>query len=123
MTTAIVPYDITKVDVLPESRARDTKGMIFTAAGVYIPFYCANCGKHCGSCPEEGMTFLFYLCPKCEVTYGKVSGLMALPDEVYWEKLKQEQFAHFGYYPTQAELSKVLEEDASPLATLLKQGR
>ena len=117
------PKAAAPADVLPESRARETKGRIFTANGVWIPIFCANCGIEGGKVPEEGMTFAFWLCRKCEITYGKVTGVMCLPDEVFWEKLKQEQLAHFGYYPTQEELAKVLEEDASPLATLLKQGR
>lgn len=115
--------DLSKTTVLPECRARDPKGMIFTEIGVYIPFYCANCGKECGSCPEENMRFMFYLCPKCAESWGEVAGVMALPDEVFWEKLKQEQMAHFGYYPNQQELAKVLEEDSSPLATLLKEAK
>lgn len=110
-------------DVLPESRARQTKGRVFTAIGCYIPVFCANCGIEGGLVPEEGMTFAFWLCRKCEGTYGVITSMMRLPDEVFWEKLKQEQLAHFGYYPSQEELAKVLEEDASPLATLLKQGR
>lgn len=108
--------------ILPDSRARETKGRIFTAAGAMIPFYCANCHRECGTCPEENMTFLFYLCNRCEDQHGELAGTMRLPDEVFWEKLKHEQMAHFGYYPTQEELQKVLAEDASPLATLLKQG-
>jgi hypothetical protein len=113
----------TKDNVLPECRAREHKGLIFTPAGAYVPFFCANCGKHCGACPEENMTFMFYLCPKCEQTYGQAAGAMRLPDEDFWELLKQEQMAHFGYYPNQQELAKVLEEDSSPLAKLLKAGR
>jgi len=117
------PRIATPADVLPESRAREIKGRIFTANGVWIPIFCANCGVGVGLVPEEGMTFVFWLCRKCEETHGEVAGMMRMPDEVFWEKLKQEQLAHFGYYPTQEELAKVLEEDASPLATLLKQGR
>lgn len=109
-------------DILPECRARDTKGMIFTAVGVYVPFFCGNCGKECGSCPEENMNFMFYLCPKCEETHGQLTVGMRLPDEDFWELLKQEQMNGYGHYLTQEELAKVVEEDASPLATLLKAG-
>jgi hypothetical protein len=111
-----------KGDILPDSRARETKGSVFTAAGEYIPFFCANCGKECGWCPAESR-FMFYICPNCEETCGKITGMMRLPDEDYWELLKQEQWNHFGYYPNQEELAKVVEEDSSPLAKLLKAGR
>ena len=110
-------------DFLPDSRAKDTKNRIYSPIGTWIPFFCANCGKECGSCPEENMTFLFYLCPECFKTHGEIAGLMMLPDEVFFEKLKQEQMASYGHYLTQQELAAVVEADASPLATLLKSGR
>lgn len=121
-TTPAPEVPVERRDVLPDSRARETRQRIFTPAGTYVPFFCANCGKECGSCPEDN-TFLFYLCPNCEKQHGPPAGLYRLPDEVYWEKLRQEQLAHFGYYPTQEELSRVLAEDASPLATLLKEAK
>lgn len=109
-------------DILPDSRADYTKGCIFTSAGTYIPYFCANCGKESGWCPDEA-TFMFYLCRKCEETHGQVAGLMRLPDEDFWEKLKQEQMASYGHYLTQEELAKVVEEDNSPLAKLLKEAK
>jgi len=115
--------DAIKIDLLPDSRAQETKGRIFTPMGAWIPFFCANCGKDCGSCPEENMNFLFYLCPKCFETHGEIAGTMMMPDEVFFEKLKQEQMASYGHYLTQQELAAVVEADASPLATLLKAGR
>jgi hypothetical protein len=109
--------------VLPDSRARQTRGRIFTNAGVYVPIFCANCGVESGSCPEENMSFLFYLCQKCFETHGHITGLMVMPDEVFFQKLKDEQLASYGHYLTQDELKAVVEEDASPLATLLKDAR
>lgn len=111
------------IDILPDSRAKETKGRIFTPGGAWVPVFCANCGKPGGSCPEENMTFLFYICPKCNETYGQIAGTMVMPDEVFFEKLKQEQLQSFGRYLTEAELVTVVQEDASPLATLLKSGR
>jgi hypothetical protein len=110
-------------DLLPDSRAKDTKGCIFTAAGVFVPVFCASCGAHGGSCPEENMTFLFYLCNKCAETYGDIAGTMLMPDEVFFQKLKEEQMASYGHYLTQPELAAVVEADASPLAKLLKEGK
>lgn len=111
------------VNLLPDCRAKTTRGRIFTSGGAWIPVFCANCGTHGGSCPEENMTFMFYLCNKCAQTYGQIAGTMLMPDEVFFEQLRQEQMASYGHYLTQAELTAVVEADASPLATLLKQGR
>lgn len=117
----VLPF--TKNEVLPDSRAKETKGRIFTPMGAFVPVFCANCGVPGGHCPEENMTFLFYLCQKCFETHGEVAGVMMMPDEVFFEKLKQEQIASYGRYLTQQEIQKIVEEDASPLATLIKAGR
>lgn len=110
-------------DLLPDSRARETRGRVFTAGGVMIPVYCANCGTDGGLVPEHGMTFVFYLCTPCAKTHGPIAGMMMMPDEVFFERLKQEQLASFGRYLTEQELTAVVEADASPLATLLNERR
>jgi hypothetical protein len=109
-------------DLLPDSRAKTTKGRIFTSTGAWVPVFCANCGAHGGSCPEENMTFLFYQCGPCSEKWGHVTGTMLMPDEVFFAKVKQEQLSAHGRYLTEAELVTVVQEDASPLATLLKSG-
>lgn len=116
--------DITKADLLPDSRARETKGRIFTPSGAFIPVFCANCGFHGGHCPEENMTFLFYICNKCAEKYGEIAGIMFMPDEIFFEKLKQEQLESHGRYLTLEELAAVVEADAaSPLAKLIQSRR
>jgi hypothetical protein len=107
-------------DILPDCRAKDTKGRVFIHGSTWIPVFCANCGVPGGMCPEENMTFLFYQCDKCHEKYGAVVGTMQMPDEVFWEKCKQEQLQAYGRYLNQIELATVLEQDASPLATLIK---
>src|SRR5258706_1583786 len=103
-------------DILPDSRARETKGRIFTPNGTWVPVFCANCGKDGGSCPEENMTFLFYICPKCFETYGKITGTMVMPDEIFYERLRQEQIPSPGRYLTEHELLQVVQEEASAIA-------
>jgi len=110
-------------DLLPDSRAKETKNRVFTPMGAFIPIFCANCGAPGGHCPEENMNFLFYLCNKCAETHGAIAGVMLMPDEVFFEKVKQEQMAAYGRYLSERELLAVVEADASPLATLLKQRR
>lgn len=111
------------LNILPDSRAKETKGRVFTAGGVWVPFFCANCGRECGTCPEENMNFLFYLCKSCFQTHGEITGTMIMPDEVFFAKVAEEQLASYGRYLTHEEMLKVVEEDASPLATLLKDAR
>jgi len=109
-------------DVLPDCRAKVTKGRVFTPGGAWVPVFCANCGADGGMCPEENMTFMFYLCRACAETYGAIAGTMMMPDEVFFEKVKQEQLAAHGRYLTQQELEVVVDEGTTPLAKLLKTG-
>lgn len=112
-----------KGDLLPDSRARETKGRVFTPHGAFVPVFCANCGAPGGHCPEENMTFMFYLCNKCAETHGQIAGTLMMPDEVFFEKVREEQLASHGRYLTPNEVAAVLEADASPLAKLIKSGR
>jgi len=111
------------MDILPDSRAKETKARVYTPAGAWIPFFCANCGKECGSCPEQNMTFLFYLCPKCFETHGEIAGTMTVPDKVFFDRISQEQQEAYGRVLTHAELVQVVQDDSSPLATLLKEAK
>jgi hypothetical protein len=109
-------------DVLPDSRAKDTKARIFTPTGTWIPVFCANCGVHGGSCPEES-TFLFYLCNACFKTYGEIAGTMAVPDKEFYDKIVQEQDETYGRQLSHNELLQVVQEDSTRLATLLKEAK
>lgn len=108
-------------DLLPDSRARETRGRVFTPGGAWVPVFCANCGKPGGLCPEEGMTFLFYQCTPCHERLGHITGTMVMPDEVFFERLRAEQLEAHGRYLSPAELQAVVQEDSSPLARLLKE--
>lgn len=111
------------LDILPDSRARNTRGRIFnTPMGTLIPIFCANCGVDGGAVPEENMNFVFYLCKQCAETHGHITGMMMMPDEVFFEKMKHEQMEAYGRYLTETEVVQVVQEDASPLAKLIKQG-
>lgn len=77
------------MDILPDSRelTRRTEGKHFNGQW-WLPYYCANCGVKAGYCPEDSMTFMFYLCDACYETHGQVAGTMAIPDEVFWENVQ-----------------------------------
>lgn len=107
-------------EILPDSRAKTTRGRIFAKSGTWVPVFCANCGKHGGSCPEES-TFLFYLCNPCFASKGEIAGTMVVPDKAFYDTLAAEQQAAFGRPATRQELLQVIAEDASPLATLIKE--
>jgi len=110
--------------VLPDSRPRVVRGARIGIGGVYwVPIFCYNCGAAGGQVPEENMTFVSWLCNKCAPTYGLQANEMLLPDEVFWQKVKEEQMGAYGRLLTTDELVTIVEEDASALATLLKEGR
>lgn len=109
--------------VLPDSRAKVTKNVIFRAGVAWVPIFCANCGAKGGSVPEENMTFVFWQCAPCHEKYGALTTMAVMPDEVFWEQVKQEQLEKYGRILTDQELIDVVAADASPLATLVKEGR
>ena len=110
-------------DILPDSRLTHPKGAQNLAGAWWVPLFCANCGADGGFVPEENMTFAFYLCDPCAERYGEIAGLYFMPDELFGEKLKQEQLSTYGRFLNEEELLKIVEADASPLATLIKQRR
>ena len=108
-------------DLLPDCRARASKTISRGMAGLWTPIFCANCGTAGGAVPTENVTFLFYLCDPCAETYGRIAGTMLMPDEVFFEKLRQEQLERYGRYLGLEELAKVSETPSHPLWTLLKE--
>jgi len=109
-------------ELLPDSRAKASKGEIDSPIGRMQPCYCANCGKDSGYCTVN-LTHFFYLCDKCVQTYGQIAGTMMVPDEVFFQAAAEAQLEEHGRLLTPDELGKVLQEGASPLAKLLIQGR
>lgn len=117
--------DLFKATVLPDCRTKTIvtpRGMVQGPGGMWVPVFCANCGADGGLCPHENMTFMFYLCTKCAETYGQIAGTMMMPDEVFFERLRQEQLEAHGRYLAPQEIAQVVAEDCTPLAKLLKDG-
>ena len=67
-------------DILPDSRAKTTKGRVFQGGTTWVPVYCATCGKDGGLVPEQNMTFVFYQCQPCADKTGELFGHYKLPD-------------------------------------------
>jgi hypothetical protein len=114
-----------KGDLLPDSRpkprAKGAKGVKWHMGMWWVPVFCASCGIPYGYVPEENCTFACWLCDTCSQEYGAIAGTMMMPDEVFWQKVQDEQLAHYGRILGKEELIKILEEDGTPLAKLLKE--
>ena len=109
-------------DILPDCRLQRGGGTISCGAnGLWVPVFCANCGADGGMVPLEGMTFLFYLCNLCAEKHGQIAGTMVMPDEVFYEKLKQEQLDRYGRYLTNEEWNQISEDPSHPLWLLIRE--
>ncbi len=113
-------------DILVDSRTTTVftpRGAVPGPGGYWVPIFCASCGRDGGLVPQENMTFVSWLCNPCFAIYGPQTVLMVMPDQVFWEKVKQEQLEKYGRLLSSEELQVIVEADATPLATLIKQGR
>jgi len=113
---------MSQLEILPDSRARTTRDIIFRGSESWVPIFCANCGKRGGSCPETS-TFIFWMCNPCFESKGHITGTMVVPDHEFYAKLAEEQQHVFGRAATRNELLQAIAEDATPLATLIKEAK
>jgi hypothetical protein len=115
-------------EILPESRLQNrSKGVVqipFAGANRlnWTPIFCANCGKEGGYVPEENMTFAFYLCDACAEKWAPLTGTLAVPDEVFWQKVKEAQAEEYGRLLTATEIAEQLKDGDSMLAKLAREG-
>ena len=118
---------VERPDFLPDSRlvpgSAGVKGAVWRGDQFWQPIFCASCGTKGGLVPENNMTFAFWLCNGCYATYGHLTTMMVMPDEVFWAEVKAEQLEAYGRLLSNEELTAIVAADASPLATLIKSGR
>ena len=107
------------VSLLPDCRAITPRAVRRSIVGSWDPVFCANCGADGGYVPQENITFLFYLCNACAETYGQIAGTMMMPDEVFFERLAQEQLEKYGKYLTIEEWGRISEDVSHPFHKLL----
>lgn len=95
---------------------------VVTPFGVfnYIPVYCANCGADGGMVPEENCTFVFYLCELCNERLGPIVGTYAVPDEIWWERVRRAQLESYGRELAPLEIITELADVNSALSKLLR---
>lgn len=111
------PTELRSALVLPSSvpvvRSRTKMGV--DVRGNSIPYtltYCANCSKEGVWVPEASVNgpggFAFYLCSPCGDKWTDVVGLSLVPDEVFWERVKQEMLAREGRILTAEEVVEAM---------------
>lgn len=106
--------------LLPSSFARKVK-TFFVEGLPYERVYCASCGKLGPLVMTVTKDFAFYLCDDDAQKYGTPDGMYAVPDDVFAERVKQEQLEKFGRILAPAEMDEVLNDPHSTLAKLAKE--
>jgi hypothetical protein len=110
----------TSLDVLPTSIAKVVHGATQVDGQPYIPFFCANCGCDGGWVHESSKDFAFYLCSPCFSKHGAVAGTMAIPDEVFWARVKAAQLEEFGRELLPHEVVEALKDSDNILSKLAR---
>jgi hypothetical protein len=120
--TKVVPDNI-----LPDSRLRNNgtpQGSKVINGMNFVPIFCANCGAPGGFVPEENMTFAFYLCDVrqngCYEKHGVAAHFLAIPDRVFWQKVKEAQIERYGRELTSKEVIQYLADPNSLMSVLAK---
>jgi hypothetical protein len=108
-------------EILPDCRARDPKGEVQTKSGYQTPIFCGSCGVHAGWCPAE-TKFLFYTCPGCFATYGPLTNVMYMPDEIFFQKVQEAQEEKYGHALNAVE-TEIMLGDPNSLESQLASSR
>jgi hypothetical protein len=114
------------IETLPDSRLKDNKATVrLPWANVcpmnWVPIFCANCGAPGGWVPEESTTFAFYLCNPCAEKWSPLAGTLAVPDEVFWQKVHDAEMERYGRVLSSPEVIRALDDPESVLAKLAKE--
>lgn len=109
------------VDILPDCRAQQSKGVISRGiTGYWTPIFCANCGADGGFVPEENKDFAFYLCNPCAENWSPLVDTYMIPDGVFWEKVIHAQLEKYQRLLSAEEIKTLLENERSTLSLLAK---
>lgn len=112
---------IEKLPLLPDSRLKTPKNVQIHLGRNWVPIFCASCHKDSGTfVMEENCTFAFYLCDPCAARFGNIDGTYAVPDEVFFERVKQAQLEEFGRELTVPELIEAVSQEDHILSKLAK---
>lgn len=112
------------VDIFPDSRLKNAKGVVrgFHPFGNinYVPTFCANCGIEYGMVPEENCNFVCVLCQPCADKSGPIIGTYMVPDDIFWQEVRNTQIEKYGRELTPLEMAEVLKDDKNILSKLAK---
>jgi hypothetical protein len=120
------PTDLSGALLLPSSVPREIKGVTFRRHPLlgtqiaYIKIYCANCGRFSGEIPEATKDFAFWLCDPCAEKWSPIAGTYLVPDEVWFERNKQEMIAREGRELTGPEIVERMRDPNHYLNKLVK---
>lgn len=120
------PTEAQRASILPSSVPKNPRRTILRGGIPWTALYCANCGKSGGYVPEAsiGEGFQFYLCESpCGEKWSPLVGTMLIPDEVFWEKVKQVQIEEYGRALTAEETAEILKDENSVLSKLARDRR
>jgi hypothetical protein len=106
--------------ILPDSRPKVQKNVVRLGNLDWVPIYCANCGCDGGLVPAEHCNFAFYLCVPCADKWEPLAGTFMVPDEVFWQKVHDEQMEKYGRILSPDELVEVLKDPENSLTKLCK---
>lgn len=113
------------IETLPDSRTRVSRQSVFidTPYGrmSHVPCFCANCGKPGPLVTEENVTFIFWLCEGengCARKWSPLAGTMAVPDEVFFAKLREAQIEKYGRELRFPELVEAISDSTNILSKL-----
>jgi hypothetical protein len=113
-------------EILPDSRLKDNRGTVRLPFANrmpmnWVPIFCANCGAPGGWVPEDTTTFAFYLCNPCAEKWSPLAGTMAVPDEVFWQKVRDAEMEQYGRVLSTPEVIEALNNPESVLSKLAKE--
>ena len=101
---------MSKPDLLPSGLARNPTGRKFAQGLSWIRVHCINCGLAGPWVTEDTVDWAFWICHECEGKFGRIAGMMCLPDHVVRQKIEHEQVEKYGRVLTPGEQAVELEK-------------
>lgn len=110
-------------DLLPTSVPKMPKNTVYYLGQTWIHIACASCGCDGGMIPEDTKDFAYFLCDVCSLKYSPDIAEYAVPDDVFFERVKQTQLEKYGRELTAEEILRELDNPESPLSKLARSRR
>jgi hypothetical protein len=107
------------VNVLPNSLTKDNKvdWSMSIPGREWMYLYCASCGGDMGRVLKAEIPnveeYAGALCDPCAEKYGNIPGAWAIPDALFWQKVKEAQIEHHHRELTAKEVLKELDDPNS----------